>query len=86
MGFQTVQALKDRFPGKFNQNAVEKFTGAEVMGEKKNLKAKLLENYYIGVTKQEAGELEKELPVEFVTVESLDDPKVDLLLVIFHFI
>ena len=75
-GFQTVQALKDRYPGKFDQGLIEKFTGAEVLGEKKNLNAKLLEKYYIGVTKQGSSNVEKELPVVFVKVESLDDPKV----------
>ena len=48
--------MKDRFPGKFDQGVVGNFTGAEVLGEKKNFKA---------------------LPVEFVKVESLDDPKVE---------
>ena len=76
-GFQTVQALKERFPGKFDQGLVEKFTGAEVLGEKKNLKAKLLEKYYIGVTKQGSSNVESELPVEFVKVESLDDLTVE---------
>ena len=47
--------MKDRFPRKFDQGVVGNFTGAEILGEKKNFKA---------------------LPVEFVKVESLDDPKV----------
>ena len=40
-GYKTYDALDKEFPGKFEENIMERFIGAEIQGEKKNLKAVL---------------------------------------------
>lgn len=70
-GYRNVEALKQQYPGKFDVNIVEKFIGAELNGDKRNLKAVLLENYYNDVTKRGLGS--EDIPVKFEKVVSLED-------------
>ena len=53
---QNIDQLKDQYEGKFEQDAIEKFSGAEVEGNKRNLKGSLLEFYYESVISAENNE------------------------------
>ena len=41
-GYQTIDALKQKYPGKFDVDKVKKFLGAEIKGESRNLQAKMV--------------------------------------------
>ena len=44
-GGNSIQELKDKYPGKFDQGVLENFVGAEVYGKKANLQGDLLKSY-----------------------------------------
>ena len=70
-GYQSVDSLQKEFPGKFEVDVVEKFTGSEIIGDKRNLQAILLEDYYQGITRQGLG-LDC-IPIKFESIKCLDD-------------
>ena len=71
-GYQTIDALKQKYPGKFDVDKVKKFLGAEIKGESRNLQAKMLENYFEGVTKHGT----EMFPLKFESIKTLEEPKV----------
>ena len=72
-GYISVDMLKKTYEGKFDDEVLSKFIGAEVNGEKRNKKALLLENYYKRVTSNTS----EATPVELIKIQSLDDLKVE---------
>ena len=72
-GYKTYEALDQEFPGKFDENIMERFIGAEIQGEKKNIKATLLDDYFLDV---KLGLDSGDFPVSFVEFDSVEDGKI----------
>ena len=68
-GYKSLDDLKLQYPEKVNEDVMSKFVGADI--ESKNLKGKMLVNYYQEVA---TGLDSKEIiPIEFKTVSYIDD-------------
>eukprot|EP00092_Neocalanus_flemingeri_P108693 GFUD01139602.1.p1 GENE.GFUD01139602.1~~GFUD01139602.1.p1 ORF type:complete len:825 (+),score=170.44 GFUD01139602.1:57-2531(+) len=66
--FQSVEKLRVQCPGKFDDDVIEKFVGAEIQGQAANLQGKLLENYCKSVLSNEMLE-----PIKIEYIENLSD-------------
>ena len=69
--YESVQALRDKYPGKFDMEKMEQYVGAVIDGEEMNFKAVLLQDYYRKVVKDP--EHIHDCPVEFVDFDSVGE-------------
>ena len=70
-GEDSVETMKGKYPGKFEFDAMKPFVGAVFNGKVKNMKAVLLENYYISVVSATAEGVKN--PVEFVSYQTVGE-------------
>ena len=70
-GYDSEEQLRSTYPSETSPNALEDFIGAEVKGDKLNLQAVLLKNYWKGVLIVDAGG--KEEKVQFKCLENIRD-------------
>ena len=69
--YQSIHALKEQYPGKFEASSMKRFIGAVFSKEEVNIQALDLKNYYTSVV-SDISEVD-ECPVLFISIKSVDE-------------
>ena len=73
--YKSTENLEKMFPGKFTEEKIERFSGAEIEKNKYNQKGKLLKKYCESVLEEQDSECE---PVKYEYIEDLSEVKLEV--------